>query len=215
VDDGWKVAALGRRLDKLEEAARGLAGVRTFACDVADEDRVSQVAGTILGDLGPVSLLINNAGVNFKRRSLQAISLADWRAMLDINLTGAYLVIQAFLPSMRTLGGGLIINISSVAALRPGPLGGAAYSASKAGLNALSATLTLEEAARGIRSTVICPGEIDTPLLDERPEPVPAERRAVALRPDDVAEAIRFVSRLPAGVHIPEMIIKPTVQAYS
>ncbi len=92
-------------------------------------------------------------------------------------------MIQAVLPAMRSQKDGLIVNISSVGALRPGPLGGAGYCASKAALNALSTTLTLEEAEHGIRSTVVCPGEIDTPLLDERPEPVSAERRAIALRP--------------------------------
>jgi NADP-dependent 3-hydroxy acid dehydrogenase YdfG len=109
---------------------------------------------------------------------------------------------------------GVIINIVSIAGKRASPLGGVAYAASKFGQAALGLGLAAEEKDSGIRVCNIYPGEVDTPILVFRPQPVTEEHRAKILRPEDVGEAVRFVAVQPKHVSIPELIIKPTWQMY-
>ena len=121
---------------------------------------------------------------------------------------------HAVLPQMRARREGMIINISSVVGRRANPLGGAGYNAAKFGMSALGLTLSVEEKDAGIRVTNIYPGEVDTPLLDHRPQQVTAEHRAKVLQPEDVAAAVLFVCTLPPRAHVPELVIKPTTQMY-
>jgi NADP-dependent 3-hydroxy acid dehydrogenase YdfG len=109
---------------------------------------------------------------------------------------------------------GVIINISSIAGKRASPLGGAAYAASKFGMSALGLCLAAEEKDSGIRVCNIYPGEVDTPILEHRPQPLTDAQRQKILRPEDVAAAVLFVATLPPRVSIPELIIKPTSQFY-
>jgi NADP-dependent 3-hydroxy acid dehydrogenase YdfG len=115
---------------------------------------------------------------------------------------------------MRARKDGLIILISSLAGVRPSSLGGAAYSAAKHAANALIKVLSLEEKDNGIRATIIAPGEVNTPLLDERPVKVSEEHKARILQPEDVAAAALFVATLPARAHVPELLIKPVTQTF-
>ena len=115
---------------------------------------------------------------------------------------------------MRENKDGVIINVSSVAGVRAGSLGGAAYSAAKHGMVALNHVINEEEVDYNIRACAICPGEVETPILELRPAPVSAERRAQMLQPEDVASAALFVAALPARACIPELIIKPTTQLF-
>ncbi len=141
-------------------------------------------------------MLVCNAGTNVKNRSLESLEPADWDRMIATNLTGSYNLVHAILPSMRQQRNGLVIQICSVSGLRASTLGGVGYSASKFGQAALGICLGREEGANGIRSSVIYPGEVETPILDARPVPVGAERRAVILQPEDVAAAVRFLVEL-------------------
>jgi NADP-dependent 3-hydroxy acid dehydrogenase YdfG len=212
------VVAVGRSIDKLRQTADSspAAGVlEIHAADVSAPDQTERLIAEVLAKHGRIDVLVNNAGVNTKRRELTELSTEDWDRLLRINLTGAFLMIRAVLPTMRRQQAGLIVNISSLAGLRASTLSGAAYAASKFGLNALSGVVTLEEARQGIRSSVICPGEVDTPILEQRPEPVSPERRAKILQPTDVAEAVRFIVRLPPRAHVPELVIKPTTQPFA
>ena len=93
-------------------------------------------------------------------------------------------------------------------------MGGAGYSASKFGQSALGICLGREEGTRGIRSSVIYPGEVETPILNARPIPVSADRRSVILQPDDVAAAVKFLVELNPRAHVPELVIKPTVDDF-
>jgi NADP-dependent 3-hydroxy acid dehydrogenase YdfG len=93
-------------------------------------------------------------------------------------------------------------------------LGGVAYNASKFAVTALGASAWSEEAEHGIRVTNIYPGEVDTPILDHRPQPVSAERRATMLRPEDIGAMVAAIAQLPPRAHVPELVIKPTVQPY-
>jgi NADP-dependent 3-hydroxy acid dehydrogenase YdfG len=109
---------------------------------------------------------------------------------------------------------GVIVNVSSISGKRAGPLGGAAYAAAKFGVGALATCLAAEEKDSGIRVSTICPGEVNTPILNERPVAVTDEQRRKMLQPDDIALAVLFVAALPPHVSVPEMIIKPTSAVY-
>jgi NADP-dependent 3-hydroxy acid dehydrogenase YdfG len=152
-----------------------------------------------------------NAGVNVAKRSLEELDPGDWDRMLATNLTGSYNLARAVLPGMRARERGLVVQICSVSGKRASTLGGVGYSASKFGQAALGICLGREERARGIRSTVIYPGEINTPILDRRPVPVPAERRARILQAEDVASVVRFLVELPSRAAIPEIVITPSM----
>jgi NADP-dependent 3-hydroxy acid dehydrogenase YdfG len=111
-------------------------------------------------------------------------------------------------------GDGVVINISSIAGKRASPLGGAGYSAAKFGMTALGLCLAAEEKDCGIRVCNIYPGEVDTPILEVRPQPITEEHRHKILKPEDVAAAVLFVATLPSHVSVPELVIKPTSQLY-
>lgn len=218
IDAGYKVVIVGRRAEKLADTVRRLetrGTIRAKAGDVSVGADASRVVSETIAEFGAVNLLVNNAGVNVRHRKLDVLSVEDWEYLIRVNLTGTFHMVRAVLPGMRAAKAGLVINISSVAGVRPSSLGGAGYSASKFGVNGLSGTLSLEENENGIRSTVICPGEINTPILDERPVPVSQERREAMLQPEDVAAAVLFVAKLPPRAHVPELIIKPTSQVFA
>jgi NADP-dependent 3-hydroxy acid dehydrogenase YdfG len=168
----------------------------------------------VLAAFGAIDVLVCNAGTNVPKRSLGELTPADWDTMIATNLTGAFNLVHHVLPSMRARKSGLVVQICSVAGKRASVLGGAGYSASKFGQAALGLTLMREVGPLGIRSTVIYPGEVNTPILDARPVPVAAERKEVILQPDDVAAAVRFLVELNPRANIPELIIKPTVDDY-
>jgi len=163
---------------------------------------------------GAIEILVNNAGLNIKQRSLRELTPESWQLLLRANLDGAYYCLHAVLPRMLERREGLIINISSIAGKRASPLGGAAYAAAKFGLRALGLALAAEEKDSGIRVSTIYPGEVDTPILEQRPQPLVPEHRQQILQPEDVAAAVLFVATLPPRVSVPELVIKPTRQLY-
>ena len=212
--EGAALALMGRRPEPLEavaEAARKLgARAEVAPLDIAERPAVEAVAKSLLQRWERVDVLINNAGLNIPQRRLEALDPSDWDQVIGVNLTGAYNLLAAVLPPMRRQGGGLIVNISSMAGKRVSGLSGAAYSASKHGMNALSETVNQEEWRNGIRATALCPGEVNTEILDRRPIPVPPEERERMIAPEDLAEAVRFVAALPPRTTIPEMLLMPT-----
>jgi NADP-dependent 3-hydroxy acid dehydrogenase YdfG len=215
---GLRVALVGRDRSKLEgtraELASGAESALVALCDVSDRTATTSVVERILAAFHSIDVLVCNAGTNVKNRSLETLAPEDWDLMIATNLTGSFNLVHAVLPSMRQRSNGLVIQICSVSGLRASTLGGAGYSASKFGQRALGICLGREEGARGIRSSVIHPGEVDTPILDARPVPVGAERRALILQPDDVAAAVKFLVELHPRAHVPELVIKPTVDDF-
>jgi NADP-dependent 3-hydroxy acid dehydrogenase YdfG len=216
VAQGALVGFMGRRQEALEQAAAGLpaAQVEVLACDVSQRQAVNDAVSRLADRFGSIAMLVNNAGTNTNPRSVGEVDPQDWDATVNINLTGVFNCIRAVLPGMRRLGDGLVINVSSIAGLRGSKLAGAAYSASKHGVVALTSSLNEEEMDHGIRACAICPGEVETPILDRRPEPVGPEHRARILQPDDVAAAALFVAALPPRACVPLLVIKPTTQIF-
>ena len=208
---GYNLALAGRRVEPLEEIAGQCAGVRVEirAADVADPQAVQSLAKQTTDAFGRVDILVNNAGINTKKRHLSDISDRDWERVLAINLSGAFYAFRAVLPQMKTQRDGLVINISSMAGKRAGMISGAAYSASKFGMAALTQSINAEFRDQGIRACCIYPGEVDTPILAHRPNPVSDAKRAAALVPEDIAAAAVMVAQLPNRVIVEEITIFP------
>ena len=131
--------------------------------------------------------------------------------MVEVNLNGAFYATHAVLPSMRSAGAGHLIYISSISGLVP-DVSGAAYQAAKRGVVGLAHAIRVEEKQNGIRTCVICPGLVDTELLEKRPVKPAPEVLAKALQSEDVAEAILFVAKLPPRAVVPELQLMPTFQ---
>jgi NADP-dependent 3-hydroxy acid dehydrogenase YdfG len=210
---GWRVAAIGRRAEALDETIRlaGVDGSRITAhvCDVGNAVAVAEMGARVLSDFDDIDVLMNSAGTNAPRRQLDVLSLEDYHAMMATNLNGAYYCVRAVLPRMRQQGRGTIINIVSdagkIASIKSGP----AYVMSKFGLAGLTQSINAEERTNGIRACAIFPGDIDTPLLDRRPHPPDAAARTRMMRADDVAECALFCIQLPANVIVEEMLVRP------
>ena len=217
LQEGARVFITGRDEAKLRRAADALGGgdrLAIAAADVADGGQVQGLVRLVNQRFGGVDLLVNNAGLNIKERSVRQLTPEAWRLLLRANLDGAFYCIHAVLPYMLQRRDGVIVNISSTAGKRASPLGGAAYAASKFGMSALGLCLAAEEKDSGVRVSNIYPGEVDTPILAERPQPVSDEHRRQILQPEDVAAAVLFVATLPPRVSVPELVIKPTSQVY-
>jgi NAD(P)-dependent dehydrogenase (short-subunit alcohol dehydrogenase family) len=211
--NGWRVAAVGRREQALKETAALAADapgqVLVCPCDVAAPASVEAMARAVLRAFGAVEVLVNAAGTNTPARSLRELTLERYRELVETNLTGAFLCVQAFLPSMRARGSGTIVNIVSEAGKQASPKAGVAYVISKFGQAGLTQSINAEERAHGIRACSIFPGDIDTPILDKRPNPPSPEARARMLQPEDVARCVWLVITLPARAVVEEILIRP------
>jgi NADP-dependent 3-hydroxy acid dehydrogenase YdfG len=213
---GYAVAISGRRESVLAETAREAGSrIKVHPVDVADRSRVQTLVEWTIAQLGQIDILVLAAGINIKNRAMSQLLPEQWDKLMMVNATGVYNCLYAVLPHMRQRGDGLVINISSMAGKRATDLGGIAYCASKFAATGLGTAVGLEEASRGIRITNVYPGEVDTPLLEMRPQPVSDEQRQKMLKPDDVAAIIMAIAKLPPRAHVPEIVIKPTVQHYS
>ncbi len=217
--DGFRVAMVGRDREKLEAVKAGLnpeaaARVTVEPGDVSDRATIGQIVERTLKSFGSIDVLICNAGVNVRQRKLDVLDPADWDKLIATNLTGAYNLVHFALPSMIARKTGLVIQVCSIAGVRASLLGGVGYSASKFGQAGLGIGLGREERVNGIRSTVIYPGEVNTPILANRPVPVPDDRKAAILQPEDVAAAVTFLVNLPERANVPELVITPTVDDF-
>ena len=205
---GAAVALLDREAAAAEAAAAELAakGARAIGlgCDIADQASVEAAAKAVAERLGPADILVNNAGI-LRPGGLDTISLAEWNALLSVNLTGYLLCAQAFGRGMRERKSGAIVHIASIAARNPQPRSGA-YSPSKAAVAMLSRQIALEWGQDGVRSNVVSPGLVRTPMSESFYQaPGVAERRAamVPLRrvagPQDIADAVIYLSSARAA----------------
>ncbi|MFG1420959.1 SDR family oxidoreductase [Roseixanthobacter liquoris] len=208
-DAGAAVAYLDHDPALAQEAAdsakaRGVTAV-AVAADVADYDAVAAAIGTATAALGPIDVLVNNAGISPKsgadKRRVDAFAMdpAEWRRVIDVNLTGAFNCTRVVLPGMRDLGRGRIVNVSSVAGRTYCDIVAVHYAASKAALIGFTKHLAGELGLLGITVNALAPGRIDTPLMrGTAPEANEAARMATPLRrlgsPEDVADTCLFLT---------------------
>jgi 2-hydroxycyclohexanecarboxyl-CoA dehydrogenase len=210
--EGASVAVFDLNLEageKVAEAIRAEGGkARAYRCDITDRSSVDAAVAATEAELGPVAVLVNNAGWDVFKPFLKTVP-SEWERLIAINLTGALHMLHAVLPGMAERKRGRIVNVASDAA-RGGSSGEAVYSACKGGLVALSKTLAREHARQGITVNVVCPGPTDTALLAGVAEGArdPAKlleafRSAIPLgrlgQPDDLAGAIAFFGSDDAG----------------
>ena len=213
---GAKVVLVGRTVSKVEdvkdeiEAAGGKA--MALGLDVGDYDGVMQMAKDVLDAYGQIDVLVNNAGHSSHHRRLMTTTPEELRAVLDSNVAGSVFCSQAVVPHMQQREEGTIINVSSMAGVNASMLAGMAYSAAKAAVINFTAFLNAEYKNSGIRSSVVIPGEVDTPILDNRPIVPSDDARDTMVTADDAAEAIFLIANLPQRACIPELIIRPTYQ---
>ncbi len=198
---GAQVALAARNATKLAEVAAEIeaAGGRAmpFEMDLASEDSIKAVAKAAIAHYGKIEILVNNGGITRDNLMLR-MKLADWNAVLNTNLTGAFLLTQAVSSSMLKARWGRIINISSVVA-ETGQAGQANYAASKAGLIGLTMSLARELASRNITVNAVAPGYISTPMTDVLNDQqrsamltqIPLDRAGT---PEDVANAVVFLA---------------------
>lgn len=211
---GARVVLSGRRIEPLEETAaaiRAAGGTALVApADMGRADQVQAVADRLNGDFGRCDILVNNAGINVRNRSWRDLDVAGIDAVLGADLSGPFYTVAAVLPGMRARKAGLLIHISSWAGRFVSVLTGPAYVAAKHGLVAMSESINREECFNGVRSCCICPAEVATPILDNRPVPVSDEDKARMLQADDLGATILFVAQMPASVCVNEILISPT-----
>ena len=196
--EGANVVVAARDPDQTAALAAAV-GAHAFpvGLDIADEDSWAAAITSVEAHFGPVDVLVNNAA-NLKVGTVETITVADWRAVIDTNLTGAFLGIRAVAPSMRKAGGGSIININSIAGLAAAP-GLVAYSSSKWGLRGLTRAAAVELARDNIRVNALHPGIVETPLAYDPAtgdELVPVTTFAIPRRadPDEVTAYVLFIA---------------------
>ena len=212
--EGATVVLTGRRKQPLEAVTERIAesGGKALLrpADVTNASAVGKIAEEIRTEIGRLDIVVNNAGSNIPDRTWEKLKPEGIDKVIQGNLSSAFYVAQAVLPIMRAQKGGQLIHTASWAGRWIGPVSGPAYTAAKHGMVAMSHTINLEECQNGIRSCVLCPGEVATPILLNRPVPETPETLARMIQPQDMGELIVFIARQPAHVCINEVLISPT-----
>lgn len=213
-EEGATLVLTGRRKEPLVALAKHIeARGRMVVVEPADLTNASAVDGVvarIVAKFARIDLLVNNAGVNIPERSWKQIDAGGIDTLVHGNLSSAFYCARAVLPVMRAQGGGQLIHTASIAGRNINPLAGPGYTASKHAVVAMSHSINMEECVNGIRSTVVCPGEVNTPILKNRPNPLSEQDLARMLQPEHCGDLIRYVACLPPGVTMNEVWITPT-----
>jgi NAD(P)-dependent dehydrogenase (short-subunit alcohol dehydrogenase family) len=212
--EGATVALTGRRREPLQAVADKIikAGGRALAlpADLGAQEAASRIADKIGQELGRLDILVNNAGANVLERSWAKLTPERVKTVLDANLNSAFYCAVAALGLMRPQRDGLLVHTSSWAGRFVGLVPGPAYVAAKHAVVAMSYSINMEEFQHGIRSTVLCPNEVATPILDQRPVPVSAEDKARMIQPEHMADLIVYIARQPPTICVNEVVISPT-----
>ena len=212
--EGADLALVARDTERLQAVAdlARAQGSEVVICpaNIADQTQVLAAVAHAKVALGQIDILVNDAGMNVTQRSIKDTSLEQWRQLLDVNLTSAFLFTKAILPDMIARQAGTIINVASRAALHPHLAGGVGYSTSKQGMDALTQVTNEEANPHGVRACLLCPGVGNTPLLDRRPVPPPLEQRAKMLQPEDLGAVVVLIASMPPHVNIELVSMLPT-----
>ena len=184
---GYRLTLCGRRTSPLHETAKLAGNGLTIAADVTQPKDIDRIVENTLSEFGRIDAIVNNAGLA-PVRSIEEMSIENWHAVIDTNLSAAFYLSKAVWPIFKRQGGGAVVNLSSMAARDPFP-GFLAYGTAKAGLNLFSLALAREGANIGVRVYTIAPGAVETEMFRGimNPEQFPTER---TLQPADVARII-------------------------
>jgi NADP-dependent 3-hydroxy acid dehydrogenase YdfG len=211
---GATVVLTGRKETTLRsvcERIQAAGGVAVVAPgDLSDSDTVDRIVSGIVDKQGRIDILVNNAGINIKDRSTGVLRPEGVDAIISSNLSAAFYCVTAVLPIMRDQKDGFLIHTASWLGRYSHPMAGPAYSAAKHAVVAMSHAINMDEFMNGIRSCALCPGEVATPVLENRPVPVSSEERLRMLQPQDLADIILMGCLLPARVCLNEILISPT-----
>ena len=212
--EGARIIVVGRTQTKIDETVSSIkkdGGYASgYATDVSDQALVDDLVSSVIQEHSKIDLLLNNAGHSSKHRRLTTTTATEIQSVIDSNLIGTIYCSQAVVPHMISAEEGTIINVASIAGLSPSNLGGMIYSAVKAAVINFTGFLNDDLKNTGIRASVVIPGEVDTPILDNRPIPPDENARAKMVTAEDTAEAISMIARLPLRTNIPELQIRPT-----
>ena len=211
-DEGATVILTGRTASKLESVAARIqqGGAHVVPADLTDKQQVARVGDYIRDRFNRLDILINNAGVNIVNRHWDKLTPEGIDTLIQGNLVGALYCVTVALPFMRAQQDGVIVHTASMAGRFIGGVSGPIYVTAKHGIVAMSHGLNMQECINGIRSTVFLPGEVATPILDQRPNPVGPEVRARMVQPEDCGDLIRYICCLPRHVVMNEVHLAPT-----
>lgn len=211
-DDGAQVAVVARDEGRAADAAAALggAGGRGYGCDVGDPEQCDELVSRVEEDLGPVSILVNNAGIA-RDNIVARLKDEEWEDVLRTNLTGAFHMIRAVSRGMMRRREGRIVNVASVVGLT-GNRGQANYAASKGGLVALTKSVAQELASRNVLVNAVAPGYVETEMTADLPDGAReqlAERIPLGRfgKPDDVAGVVRFLVGSGAGYITGQVVV--------
>jgi len=211
---GAIVILTGRRKEPLQAVADAIAKSQAKAVvksgDLTKWTSVERIAAEIKTEFGRIDILVNNAGINVPNRTWERLDATAIDTLIQGNLTSAAYCARAVLPIMREQKDGQIIHTSSMAGRFISPVSGPLYTASKHGVVAMSHTINLEECQNGIRSTVVCPGEVATPIMALRDPPELPETMARMVQPEDMGSVFVFLACQPVHVCINEILVTPT-----
>jgi NAD(P)-dependent dehydrogenase (short-subunit alcohol dehydrogenase family) len=211
---GMEIILSGRRRSSLEDTAALVRaqGVEPVIeeLDVSDAATVEGVATRIEEKFGQLDVAVLSAGINVKERSWTQVGIDGWDDVINIDLNGAFYCCRAILPMMRKQNTGLIINVASWAGVHVSKMTGPAYNAAKHGMVAMTESINMEEAINGIRACALCPGEVATPILDNRPVPVTDAQKEVMLQSEDLGQTVLFLAQLHERVCVNQLVISPT-----
>ena len=220
-EEGATVVVAARREERLSELVERLNGgggkALAVECDVTDEEQAHALIQRAKDEFGQVDILINNAGVMQLSKIEKGLS-DEWRTMFDVNVMGLLYTTDAAVQVMKEQGSGHLVNVSSVAGRKSGPLRGA-YSGTKFAVNAISEALRQELIEDNIRVTVVEPGAVETELPDHITDEEAREGIQSVyglddiLQAEDIANAIAYCVSQPERVSVNEILIRPTQQA--
>ncbi|QGG79523.1 SDR family NAD(P)-dependent oxidoreductase [Litorivicinus lipolyticus] len=216
---GWRVGLVGRREQALVETADGHPNARVMACDVSDEADVDRVFAAAAADWGRLDALFNNAGVTVKGKPINEVSVADWRSLIDINVTGAFICARAAFGLMReqTPQGGRIINNGSVSAHVP-RWGSVAYTTSKHAVTGLTRSISLDGRPFSIACSQIDIGNALTDMAQSMTTGMPQADGRIEIEPvmdvKHVADSVLNMAQLPLGVNVQFMTVMATNMPY-
>jgi NAD(P)-dependent dehydrogenase (short-subunit alcohol dehydrogenase family) len=187
----------------LATASLQMPAFNSVHADVSDVQQVVQGISRVLHEKGRIDVLVNNAGINMSKR-ISVLETSDWERVMDVNLKSVYILTRAVWETFRQQGSGSIVNVSSIMG-QVGGVGAPAYCSAKAGMIMLSRCLAKDGAPHGIRVNCVCPGYVDTPILDRvfarHTDPVAARAAVVArqpmgrfARPDEISQGVLFLA---------------------